>query len=370
MAKQKKVILITGVSGYWGARVAKRLIEETERCAGKGSNTGPAAHIIGVDVEAPNPPIQDLDFIQADIRNPLLVDLLKSDRVKTVCHLVFVDSARHTETSFDINVIGTMKVLSACGEAGVRKVVLKSSTAVYGACQTNPAFLTEQQPLQGSRAYGYTRDMVEIEAFCNGFRRQVPEMILTILRFPSIVGLNVDSPMTRLLRQSWTPLLLGFDPLMQVIHEWDVVEALLHVVMNDTPGVFNVAAEGVLPLVRLMSLAGKISIPIFHPFAYWGASTLGATGLRITQYVPIELDYIRYPWVADLAKMREEFRYAPRYTAEEALREFAGQQRLGRYMPESMALAYDEERLRDTIERRRRMRSQQSGLGHDGTSED
>lgn len=369
MAKNKEVILITGVAGYWGARVAKRLIEEGQRRATKGSNNRPAFHIVGLDVEAPNPPIQDLDFIQADIRNPLLLELLKSERVTTVCHLVFMESAKPTEASFDINVIGTMKVLGACGEAGVRKVVLKSSTAVYGARQTNPSFLTEQHPLQGSRAYGYTRDMVEIEAFCNGFQRQIPEMILTILRFPSIVGLNVDSPMTRFLRQTWTPVLLGFDPLMQVIHEWDVVEALVHAVIHDVPGVFNVAAEGVLPLMRLMSLAGKIPIPIFHPFAYWGASTLGATGLRVTHYVPVELDYIRYQWVADLAKMREELGFSPRYTADEALREFAGQQRLRRYVPDSMTLAYDEERLRDTIERRRRMRSQQAGPEQDGKRE-
>jgi UDP-glucose 4-epimerase len=369
MAKNNEVILITGVAGYWGARVAKRLIEENERRTAKEPEAGPAIHVIGLDVETPNPPIQDLDFIRADIRNPLFVDLLKSERVNTVCHLVFMDSAKPTEASFDINVIGTMKVLGACGEAGIRKVVLKSSTTVYGASQTNPAFLTEQHPLQGSRAYGYTRDMVEIEAFCNGFRRQVPEMVLTLLRFPSIVGLDVDTPMTRFLRQSWTPVLLGFNPLMQVIHERDVVEALVHAVVNDVPGVFNVGAEGVLPLMRLMGLAGKIPIPIFHPFAYWGASTLGATGLRITQYVPIELDYIRYQWVADLAKMREEFGFVPRYTADEALREFAGQQRLRRYMPDSMTLAYDEERLRDTIERRRRTRFLQTDMGQDGKSE-
>jgi UDP-glucose 4-epimerase len=369
MSKYNEIILITGVAGFWGAQLAKRLIELSERRAANGREGVPAIHIIGLDVEAPNPPIQDLDFIQADIRNPLLVDLLKAEQVKTVCHLVFMDSAKPTEASFDINVVGTMKVLSACGQAGVRKVVLKSSTAVYGACQTNPAFLTEQHPLHGSRAYGYTRDMVEIEAFCNGFQRQVPEMILTILRFPSIVGLNVDTPMTRFLRQSWTPVLLGFDPLMQVIHEWDVIEALVHAILKDVPGVFNVAAEGVLPLMRLMSLAGKIPIPIFHPFAYWGASTLGATGLRITQYVPIELDYIRYPWVADLAGMRERFGFTPHYTAEEALREFAGKQRLRKYMPESVTLAYDEERLQDTIERRRRMRSQQSDLGINTKSE-
>lgn len=363
---EKRVILVTGVAGYWGAQVANRLlIESASRQDGKQK-----FHVIGLDLEPPKQEIKGLDFIQADIRNPLFVDLLRSEEVHTLCHLVFNESTRPSETSFDVNVIGTMKVLSSCAEAGVHKVVLKSSMAVYGARPANSNYLTEQHPLQGSHAYGYTRDMIEIEAFCNGFRRQTSEMILTILRFSSIIGPTVDTPMTRFLREPWTPVLLGFDPLMQVIHERDVVESLVHSVLNDASGVFNVAAEGVLPLTRLMALAGKMPIPIFHLFAYWGAGALGGSGLRLTRYVPIELDYIRYPWMGDLTKMRHELGFTPRYTAEEVLREFAGQQRLRRYIPESAALAYDEERLRDTIERRRRARGRQEARPVDSLEED
>jgi UDP-glucose 4-epimerase len=201
--------------------------------------------------------------------------------------------------------------------------------------------------------------MLEIEAFCNGFRRQVPEMILTILRFPSILGPKADTALTRFLKEPLSPVLLGFDPQMQVIHEKDVVQALIHAVRNDVPGVFNVAAEGTLPLSKIMSLAAKIPIPVLHLFAYWGDTLVRSAGLRGGRFFPFDLDYIRYSWVGDLSKMRDELGFVPQYTAEEALREFAGDQRLRRYMPESAALAYDEERLRDTIERRRRARSLQ-----------
>jgi UDP-glucose 4-epimerase len=345
---EKRVILVTGVAGYWGAQVASRLIGDAA--------SEKDYHVIGLDSQPPDESLKGLDFVQADIRNPLFVELLRSERVHTVCHLVFSESVRATEAAFDINVMGTMKVLGACAEAGVRKVVLKSSMTVYGANPSNPAFITEQQPLQANRAYGTTRNLVEIEAFCNGFRRQVPEMVLTILRFASIIGPQADTPMTRFLKRPMAPVLLGFDPLMQVIHEKDVVEALVYAIHNDVPGVFNVAAEGVLPLSRLMALAAKIPVPVFHLFAYWGADLAGAVGASVERHWPIEMDYLRYPWVGDLAKMREDLGFVPRYTAEEALREFAGQQRLRRYMPESAALAYDEERLRDTIERRKRAR--------------
>jgi UDP-glucose 4-epimerase len=338
----KKVILVTGVSGYWGGRVAEKLLAH------------PEFHVIGLDAELPQEKIKGLDTVQADIRNPLFVDLLVSEEVHTVCHLMFSETIRPNEAAFETNVMGTMKVLGACAEAGVRKIVYKSSTAVYGALPNNSAFLTEEHPLKGSLSYGYTRDLVEIEAFCNGFRRQVPEMVLTILRFANIIGLNANTPMSRFLQEPLAPVLLGFDPMMQVIHEDDVLEALVHAVLFDAPGVFNIAAEGVMPLSKLTALAGKIAIPVFHPFLYFGSDLLAGSRLRRSNLLPIELDYLRYPWVGDLARMREELCFTPRYTAEEALREFASRQRVQQFIPDSKALAYDEERLRDTIERRRR----------------
>ncbi|MGD2207440.1 MAG: SDR family oxidoreductase [Anaerolineae bacterium] len=338
-------VLVTGVAGYWGSRLAARLLDL------------PGHSVIGLDVEQPTEELEGLDFIQADVRNPLLVDLLKAEAIDTVCHLAFIDAIRPTEAAFDLNVMGAMKVIGACTEASVRKIVLKSSMAVYGARPGNPAFLTEDHPLRGSRKYGYTRDMVEIEAFCEGFRRQTPEMSQTILRFASIIGPTVNTPMTRFLSKPWAPTLWGFDPRMQLIHEDDVVEALVHAVLHETPGVFNVAAEDVLPLNRIRGVAGKTPLPILHPFAYLGAALLRSTGLRLTRYVPIELDYIRYPWVGDLTKMREELGFQPRYTAEEALREFSARNRL----PRSARPARGEDRLRDVIERRHRAREQRRG---------
>jgi UDP-glucose 4-epimerase len=345
----KRKILVTGVANQWGAHVASKLLAEAETCDAD-------YHVIGLDTEPPGREIKGLDFIQADIRNPLFVDLLRSEEVHTVCHLAFLESARAGEASFDVNVMGTMKTLGACAEAGVRKVILKSSMQVYGALPGNPAFLTEEQPLQAGQARSTVRHLVEIEAFCNGFRRQTPEMLLTVLRFASIIGPKADTPLTRFLKQPLAPKLMGFDPLQQVIHEDDVVDALEYAIQNDTPGVFNVAAEGILPLSRLTALAGKTALPVFHMVAYWSNALMGTTNLPAGRYWPIEPDYLRYSWVGDLTKMREELCFTPHYTAEEALREFAGEQRLRRYGPESVEMAYDEERLRDTIERRRRAR--------------
>jgi UDP-glucose 4-epimerase len=314
--------------------------------------------VIGLDTEPPKTSLKGLDFIQADVRNPLLVELLLSEKVHTVVHAAFVDAYRSSEKAFDLNVIGTMKTLGAASEAGVRKVILRSSTSVYGAQPTNPAFLTENYPLNGNKASGAIRNFVEIEAFINGFRRQCPEMVVTVLRFAHLVGPTVDSPLARFLRLNPPLTLLGFDPLMQVIHEVDAIAAMVHAVQNDVPGVFNVAAEGILPLGKILGLAGRIPLPVIHLFAYWGMDAMKVAGLRTKQVFPLQPDYLRYPCVADLTSMSEDMGFVPTYTAEETLREFAGQLRLKKYKQEKPDLSYDEERLRDTIERRRRLREQ------------
>jgi UDP-glucose 4-epimerase len=340
MAK-KTVVLVTGVAGYWGARLAARLARE------------PGTRLLGLDVEPPAPPIAGLDFVQADVRNPLLADLLATESVDTVCHLAFVETARPSEAAFDLNVLGTVKLLNDCVQAGVRKVVLKSSTAIYGARPGNPAFLREDHALRGSKRSGTVRDLVEVEAFCASFRPQQPDLILTLLRFANIVGPTADTPLTRFLKEPAAPTLLGFDPLMQLIHEDDVVEALAHAVHHDAPGAFNVAAEDALPLNKVRGLVGKPPRSVLHPFAYRGAKWLRRAGLQPERYLPIEPDYLRYPWVADLTRMRDELGFAPRLSAEETLREFVEGRGPGRFREGSVSLARDEERLAAFIEQRR-----------------
>jgi UDP-glucose 4-epimerase len=317
---KKKVILVTGLKGYWSFRVAAKLVSI------------PEFRVLGLDKKPPEESIPDLEFIRADIRNPLTQDLIEAESVDTVVHLEFIESVRNTEKIFNANVLGTMKLIRMCAKAGVRKFVLKSSTSVYGAHATNPLFLSEDQPLDGSKRYGYNNHLVEIDSFCNGFSRQEPDLKLALLRFPNIIGPTVDT---------------GYNPLMQVIHEDDVVNALVHAVVHDWAGPVNVAAEGSIPLNKLLILAGKLPIPVFHPFVS------SAVALRGTRHVPIDVDYLRYPWVADLDKMHTEFDFSPRITGEDALREFAHLRREERFLPDSLGKIYRESRLRKVLQRRR-----------------
>ena len=348
---EKKVILVTGVADYWGAEVAAGLIAN-----GHDSTESGGYHVIGVDVDPLQDEIDGLDFILTDISNPLFVELLKSENVHTVCHLNFNQSYYRSEKAFDVNVLGTMKVIGACAEASVKKIILKSSTMVYGANWNNPAFLREEFPIQGSKSYGYTRDLVEIESFCAGFCQQKPDLLITTLRFPNIIGPLSDTPFNQYLKLSVISVLFGFDPRMQMILETDVVRAIIHAVEHDVPGAYNVAAEGVLPLHGLIGRAGKVPFPVFHPFAYMATEIINASRLHLIQSLPIEWDYLRYTWVADITRMREIMKFKPLYTADESLRDFNRCQKLNRFSDDDPGLATDIRYMQDLIEQRSRQK--------------
>lgn len=307
--------------------------------------------MIGLDTEPPQQS-SGIDFIQADIRNPLLAELLKEEKVHTYVHLAFLDSARPSESAFEFNVMGTMKVLSACAEAGVKHVVLKSSTLLYGAQPGNSAFLREDHPLNANRNFGTLRDLVEIENFVAAFRSQSPEVKLTVLRFAHILGPTVDSPLVRLLRDDTAPMLLGFDPVVQLVHEDDVTGTLVNAVIYDVPGTYNIAASGAMPLFKLTGLAGKFPVPVFHPIAYLGESFLGP------QFTAIDFDYLRYSCVGDLQRMREDLEFKPAYVAEDVVREFAALRKQKAAAPTMTPQEAEEERLRAIIERRKNIRQQ------------
>jgi UDP-glucose 4-epimerase len=174
------------------------------------------------------------------------------------------------------NVIGTMNILAACtgADSPVRKFVFKSSTHYYGAEQDDPAFFTEEMPRPHPPRTGLERDILEAEQAVSEFAQRNPNVTTTVLRCANVLGPDVDTPFTRMLRLPAVPMVLGFDPRVQFVHEDDVVHALEHAAFHVTSGIYNVAADGVLALSEIIDLAGKVPLPVLPP---WG--TGAATGL-------------------------------------------------------------------------------------------
>lgn len=278
--------------------------------------------VLGIDLKPMTKPLAEVEFIEADIRNPLLVELFKAENVDTVVHCAFRWRQRRNEEVFDSNVLGTMRMLGAAARAGVRKLILPSSTVVYGAGPDNPAFLSEDSDFAGRPSYAYVRELREIETFVNGFRRQQNNMVITTLRFANILGRGVASPLAEMLALPAPPLLLGFDPMFQLIHPDDVVAALIHCIVNDFNGVFNIASRPAMPLLKIMALAGTPPIPILHPLAYLGFRTGRLLSPKIYELAPFPWDYLRYSWVAATERMSQELGFEPAIDPESTVRQF------------------------------------------------
>ncbi|GAB4581071.1 MAG: NAD-dependent epimerase/dehydratase family protein [Anaerolineales bacterium] len=299
-------LLITGVSSYWGQRVASALAEQ------KGEDV----RLVGLADKPPFADIPGLEFIRGNLNTPLILDLLLAEKIETVLYLDPLSPSRGA---------GATTFLTLCAEAGVRRIILKSSTAVYGASPNNPLYLSETHALD-SKPHATLHSLVELESYANGLTAQYPDLTVTVLRFAHILGPTAETPLAQFLLDDRAPTLLGFNPLFQLIHEDDVVAALVHAALNDLPGIYNFAAEDVLPLHKILALAGKLPLPIAHPLAAQLPARL----------LPLPLEHLRYPCLANLTRMQTEFGFTPARTAEETITEFATEVRRSRYMPDAL----------------------------------
>lgn len=313
-----KTLAITGLFSPLGRHLAQAASQQGMR-------------VLGIDLKPMTRPLADVEFIEADIRNPLLSELFKAEKVDTVVHCAFRWRQRRSEEVFDSNVLGTMRMLGAAALAGVRKVVLPSSTVVYGASPEHPAFLDEGSAFAGRPSYAFVRELREVENFVNGFRRQQSEMVITSLRFANILGGGVASPLAQLLSLPAPPILLGFDPMFQVIHHDDAVAALLHCLAHDCDGVYNIAARPAMPLLKIMALAATPPLPILHPLVYLGFRSGRLLSPKIYDLAPLPWDYLRYSWVAATERMTGELGFEPTIDAETTVRQFGEAVRRQRY---------------------------------------
>lgn len=263
-------------------------------------------------VKAPRVRTHHLDY-----RDPDLSEFLKKQKVSVVYHLDFAYTLRGGEEVFERNVLGTMHLLSSCAEAGVKKIVLPSSTWVYGALHDNPTYLQERRPLRARPYLQYLKDQVEQERYAAEFRAAHPNVCVTVLRFAPLVGPSVESPLMQYLRLALAPVLLGFEPLFQVLHEEDAVAALHRALHVDVRGPVNVAADGVLPLLKMVRMAGVQSLPILHSIAETTISWL--RNVPLVQKVPLEVNTFRFTCMGDTTKMRDELGFSPERTASQAL---------------------------------------------------
>jgi len=293
-------VLISGVSNPLGAEVARRLATQV-----------PA--LFGCDVADPVSAVEAMDFVHADTRHAVIGKLVRQLHIDTVVHMaVKVDSHGDDRTVHETNVIGTMNVLTGCAgpSSPVRRLVVKSSQAVYGASPAYPSFVTEEVAGSDRHAYGLKRDLLDMEQLAQEFSLRTPGCRVCILR----LGYRVSEGTTlgQYLSLPIVPTFAGFDPRLQLLHEDDAAEAVVRSALNDHEGVFNVAGDGIVLLSQAIGIMGGRPAPLLPFYGRWiGRLAIRAIGVDLPGHLA---EVLTFGSVADCSRLAQTFRWKPAYT--------------------------------------------------------
>jgi UDP-glucose 4-epimerase len=319
----RRGLAITGLGTFTGARIAERMLD------------GDAPRrIVALDLRLPRRLEGRVRFHRVDLTEPtadsLVAEILEKEQCDALLHAAFfTDPNPDLELSHELEVVGALHVMNAAAAAGVRKLVVASSAQVYGPHPDNPGFLSESHPLRPHRDAHSLRDRAEMENLLRIFAQRHRELVVTALRPSWIMGPSYESAVTRRFEAGRIVTLLGYDPLLQFLHEDDWLDAVELALERDAPGAWNLAGEGVLPLSTLLRLAGKSSLPLPHPLLYRVTSleSLARTGDLPAAFY----DHLRFGWLVDTRRSREELGFEPLYTSQEAWMSFVVARRLRGY---------------------------------------
>lgn len=306
-------VLITGVSRFLGLRLAKALAGREE-----------VESIIGVDLDEPPISIPGLEFMRADIRSPMIARVLQATRADVLVHTNIGSSPGRLGGRAQMkenNVIGTMQLLAAAQRSEhLKKLVMRSSTAIYGSRPGEPSVISEDYARRDVQLGGYGKDCAEAEQYARNFGRRRSDVDVVILRMQNVIGPTVSTNMTGYFSLPMMPTALGFDPRLQVLHELDATEALTRAVLDDVSGIFNIAADGVVFLSQAIRLMGRAPLPLLLPLAQMSADLLRRSG--VIDFPTDQLSLILYGRVVDTRRAKEELGFRPRFTTRAAINDF------------------------------------------------
>lgn len=299
-------VLVAGAAGSFGSLLVDRLPARLE--------------VVGLDQVEHEPKI-------SPVRGPLYFapfdkraaeDVFKKEKPDALVHVAFHDDPRASaHERYRTNVIGTMRLLEYAARHDVKRVVVLSTGAVYGAHPLNSTFLDEEAPLRALERYPGIRDRVEADQYVQAWLYRRPETTTVLLRAAHIVGPHVTSPLVQYLNRPTVPTILGFDPMIDVVHEDDLIHAIELALEARQSGVYNVAGPGPVPLSRILRALERTPVPVPHFLAYGTAWLLGRGGLKIDT---AHVDFLRYPLVLSGERARDELDYVPRVSLEQTVR--------------------------------------------------
>lgn len=302
---------MTGGSSFLNTLVLKRLAE---------SPAISEVHIF--DIKAPDVVSNKFVFHRVDLTkdnatNEMASVLIQNNVTEFIHGALFSGPTRKRANHHEVESIGTYHVLNAVAEAKIKRLVVHSATFVYGAHPQNPNFIHESHPLKSRGAY-FVKTRVDVENQVADFANTYQETQVIVLRFAPILGPNSTNIRARYFMAGIVPKALGYDPLLQFIHEDDALQAQMLALFSNKRGIFNIVGKGVLPLSTGIHLAGKLPVPFASPMcrSFFASGYL----FRIWDLPAEMVPFFQYLCVADGKKAKRELGFSAKYSSRQALK--------------------------------------------------
>lgn len=306
--ERREVLLVTGAAGRLGRLVVQMLHRQNE--------------VIAVDRRPIHGLPKDVTHLRTDVRWRAIEDVFRKNRVRAVLHLGLIHNPRAEDDQYRFNVIGTQHLLDLTAKHKVPKLVMLSSANIYGPDPDNSHFLTEDAPLLGAEGFPNIRDLVAVDRIVQSFFYRQPEVATVMLRPVHIVGPRVKNAPSNYLRLERPWVAMGFDPMIQLIHEEDVVRAMMLALDPAVKGVFNVVGPGEAPLSRILAVLDRR--PVSMPSFVIKNAIERAFTLRMTNFPAPELRHIQFNCVVDGSLFRRTTGFEPQYGLVETIRSVLG----------------------------------------------
>jgi UDP-glucose 4-epimerase len=153
--------------------------------------------------------------------------------------------------------------------------------------------MPEETPLMAAERFSEMRDLIELDMYAQSFMWKHPELETVILRPVNIVGPTVKNAPSNYLRLERPLTVLGFDPMVQLVHEEDVCRALALALRPGLRGVFNVTGPGEVPLHTAIRETGGTAVPMPEPLMRPVFDRMFRLGL--IPYPAGAIDYLKFP---------------------------------------------------------------------------
>jgi len=282
-------VVLPGIASLLARNVARRLLA--------------AGHeVIGIDPRGwPDAP-REVELHRVDIRKRAAEDVFRRHRPEAVIHMATISALlADPEERYRINLGGTRAVFEHCANHGVRQVIFVGRHTYYGAGPEAPLYHTEAEPPQELGAYPELADLVAADLYAANALWRIPDLHTAVLRVCYTLGPSAHGTLASFLNARFVPMVLGFDPLFQFLHEDDAANAIVTALSSKLRGIYNVAGPQPLPLSLIAHEARRRTVPLPEVAL---ASLLGRAGLpRLSRGA---LAHIKYPIVVDAALFRRE----------------------------------------------------------------